>query len=559
MKKIFLILVFLLVLIGASVWYVISRYGVSDSAAVVPADAVAFIAFPDLVQSGIRWNHTALAKIGAEPTMQAFLERPLGLIGQEGMDEALGILSRLKPGRIFGAIHTISETGGTGVFGFQFFGTKKDYDEAITRFHTEILRIAKGAVRTEVMHGGDTIIQIQSGEYSLFTGSHNSWGFVSNDLTAIQDALDRAAGRSSTPSLADSENFRTVREELSKSVEMIWFAETAPILDLLLKVGDAQGATVDASQLEQVRKIAAIGGSLSFSGMDQVERIFMIWTDAPDMPKIDRSGIDFTTPQDILFIEGIQDWSSFASADYQSSLPPEITGFLTQNGIDLQKLPEVFGNDSVLVANWPSGAMFPTALAAIAIKDRAEVEAITRRLVEKFAPMATISERQGATVFDFPLPGMPLIDPSVGVTDKHLIAALTSSTLNGALNRTPGQETLASSSAFQSIASYWEKDSQSFMFLDTKTVFERVYNTARPMIIFGAAMSPDLAKIVDIQKLPETETISKHLGPMVMTQHQTPNGWLVESRGPITLYQTCFLGGLGVGISAAANIWMQQR
>jgi hypothetical protein len=302
-----------------------------------------------------------------------------------------------------------------------------------------------------------------------------------------------------------------------------------------------------------------MGGSLAFSGVDQVERIFMLWKDIPELPAIDRSGLEFTSADDIFFFEGIQDWRTVSSEAYIASLPPEMSGFLTENGIDLKKLPEIFGNESVAVANWPTGAMFPTALLAVSIKDRPAIEAMTRGMVEKFAPTVTISERHGATVFDFPIPGVPLIDPAVAVSDDHLVAALTPAALTGALNRAPGQETLANSTAFQSVSAQWEKESQSFMFINTRTIFERIYNTARPMIIFGAAMSPDVAKTVDIQKLPETETISKHLGPMVMTQHATPNGWLMESSGPITLYQTILAGGLGVGVSAAANMWMQQR
>jgi len=559
MKKILLILVFVVALISALIWYVLSRYGVTDSAEIVPADAVAFVAFPDLVQSGIRWNQTALAKIGAEPTIRAFLERPLGLVGQGGMDEAIGILSRLKPGRIFAALYSLNESGGAALLGFQYFGSKKDYEEAIERFHREVMKVAPGAVRTEIENAGSTIIQIQSGEHSLFTGSHTSWGFVSNDLATLKDALDRVSGRSVTPSLADAENFRTVRGELSRTAEMVWFLETTPFLDLLLTEGQAQGAAVNPAQLEQLRQISAVGGSLAFSGADQVERIFMLWKDIPELPAIDRSGLEFTSADNIFFFEGTQDWRTLSSAANIASLPPEIFGFLTENGVDLKKLPEIFGTESVAVANWPPDAMFPTALLAVSIKDRPAIEAMTRGVVEKFAPSVTISERHGATVFDFPIPGIPLIDPAVAVSDGHLVVALTSGALTGAMNRAPGQETLANSTAFQSVSAQWEKKSQSFMFIDTQTIFERIYNTARPMIIFGAAMSPDVAKAVDIQNLPETETISKHLGPIVMTQHATPNGWLIESSGPITLYQTILAGALGVGVSAAANTWIQQR
>jgi len=559
MKKILVALVVVLVIVGASIWYVLSRYGVTDSASLVPSDAVAYMALPDLVQSGLRWNQTALAKIGMEPAMQEFMERPLGLLGQEGMDEAIGILNRLKPGRLYAALHTVSESGGTGVLGFQYFGGKKDYDEAIGRLHDQMMQLSPGATRKELSHAGDVITQIQFGEHSLFTGVHRSWAFLSNDLLTIQNAMDRASGRVSGSSLADSDQFKTVRGELSKSAEWLWYVSTPPLLDLLLGAGEQVDAVVNPAQLEQVRKISAFGGSLSFYGLDQVERIFMLWKDIPPMPAIDRSGLAFTTAQDVVFAEGVQDWSTVASPEYIASLPVEVTTFLQQNGIDLTRLPAIFGNEGVLTANWPSGAMFPTAMTALAIKDRAEIEAITRRLVENFAPTATISERQGATVFDFPIPGFALVDPAVAVNDSHAVAALTSSALNAALSPASEQETLAASPVFQSVAAQWQKESQSFLFVDTRTIFERLYNTARPMIIFGAAMSPELAKSVDIQKLPETETISQHLGPIVMTQHVTTNGWLIESSGPITLYQTIAVGGVAAGVSAAANVFMQTR
>jgi hypothetical protein len=559
MKKIILVLVVVLGVVGASIWFVLSRYGVTDSASLVPADAVAYMGLPDLVQSGIRWNQTSLAKIGMEPSIQSFVERPLELLGQEGMDEAIGILNRLKPGRIYAALYTVSESGATGVFGFQYFGGRKDYDEAIGRFHDQVTQVSPGSQRTELSHAGDPITQIQIGQHSVFTGSHRSWAFISNDLIAIQGAMDRASGRVPSPSLADSENFRTVRAELSKSAEWIWYVSTTPLLDLLLGAGEAVDAVVNPAQLEQARKISAVGGSLSFDGANQVERIFLLWKDVPKMPVIDRGGIDFTTAQDIVFMEGVQDSSTLATPEYLTSLPPEFADFLQQQGIDLTKLPSLFGDECVVVANWPTGAMFPTAMVALDIKDRAGVEAITRRMVENFTPTATISERQGATVFDFPIPGFALVDPAVAVTDTHIVAALTSSALNGALTRSSDQETLAASPAFQSISAQWLKDSQSFLFVDTKTIFERLYNTARPMIIFGAAMSPDLAKSVDIEKLPETETISQHLGPMVMTQHVTANGWLIESSGPITLYQTIVIGGAAAGVSAAASSFLQTR
>jgi hypothetical protein len=335
--------------------------------------------------------------------------------------------------------------------------------------------------------------------------------------------------------------------------------KTAPVLDVLLAIGSEQGGTINPAQLEQVKKVPALGGSLTFSGADQLERIYLIWKDAPKLGSIDRSGLAFSSPDNILFMESVQDWSSIASDEYVASLPPEIRTALEENQIDLKAVPAMFGADATFVANWPNGAMFPSALFSLGITDRGGVEGIVRRLIENYLPDTTVSSRAGATVFEFPKSGLSLIDPTVGISDKFLIGSLTSSGLDAALMRNPSQPTIEASPAFQNVSGEWKNDLQSFIFIDARTIFERVYNSLRPMVIFGAAMSPGISQTIDVEKLPETDVIAKHLGPIVMTQRVESNGVLIESRGPVTLYQSIILIGAGAGGAAAAQAFMQPR
>jgi hypothetical protein len=48
---------------------------------------------------------------------------------------------------------------------------------------------------------------------------------------------------------------------------------------------------------------------------------------------------------------------------------------------------------------------------------------------------------------------------------------------------------------------------------------------------------PGVDEIVDASKLPATETISKHLTPIVLSQSRFPDGYLIESAGPVTMLQ----------------------
>ncbi len=86
-------------------------------------------------------------------------------------------------------------------------------------------------------------------------------------------------------------------------------------------------------------------------------------------------------------------------------------------------------------------------------------------------------------------------------------------------------------------------------------IYTRVDATLRPMLFMSAAFLPGIADTVDLNKLPAPETITKHLSPIVMSQRYDGDGYISESVGPVTVYQTIVgVGGLG---GAAAVLYQQ--
>ncbi|MBV9491715.1 MAG: hypothetical protein JO069_18640, partial [Verrucomicrobia bacterium] len=98
---------------------------------------------------------------------------------------------------------------------------------------------------------------------------------------------------------------------------------------------------------------------------------------------------------------------------------------------------------------------------------------------------------------------------------------------------------------------------EAFAYLDTKSAFEKVYPTLRPMAILGTAFVPTLAHYVDPFTLPETDEISRYLTPIVFSRRHLPEGTMDESVGPLTAYQAVVFGygaGLALGlVQSAAN------
>jgi len=62
---------------------------------------VIFLHLPDLQRSELRWPQTGLAKIGAEPEVQAFLAKPRSKVpDMKAADDTLAKLGRAQPAEL---------------------------------------------------------------------------------------------------------------------------------------------------------------------------------------------------------------------------------------------------------------------------------------------------------------------------------------------------------------------------------------------------------------------------------------------------------------------------
>lgn len=548
MKKAVPIIIILAVLIGGAAWYLTSRYGVTDGARLAPATTVAFVTLPDVARTGERWKETALAKIGADPAVKAFLEKPLALVQVEGGSEATEILDKLKPGRLFLAVSALEEGDLDLLIGFQYFGSKTDLDAAMTRLHSELQKHFPVATSATSEYEGDTVTAMATGELTLYSASHSSWGFLSLDEKTLHAALDRAAGRLTDDSLAEDAVYTEVLGRLPEDSEVRWFVRPGVAMDELSKIAASVGSETNAFQTAAIAKIKGVGGTLTFDGLDQRETFFALTPgESHQHPTLDHAAMALTSPATTIFFESVQDWSIIADPAYVASLPAEARDFLEQNNVDLSKLKDWFGNDSALIVSWSPSAMIPTAIAALAIQDRSAVEATVDRIAANLNLELKTTEFQGARVLELPKMDIQLIDPVVAINDQYLFAALTTAGLTNALADREDAETLADAPAFSAATTAYRTPAQAFAFIDSKTLFESIYNQLRPVILFGAAMAPGISDKVDVSKLPATEAISQYLRPIVYLQRQVDDGWIIESSGPITMSEAGVVLGAAIG------------
>jgi hypothetical protein len=544
MKKITIGLVVVAILILVGVVLVKRSGGESQAAALAPEDTVFFVNIPNVPQTGFRWISTALAQIAAEPEMRAFLELPLKNLKESPSSGEVGsLLSALKPGNIFLAAMPTEDQSVKALLGFQFWGGRKDFDNAIARLRKELPNPDQEAAKEA--HKGLEILATRHGDLTLYSAAAGRWGFLSTNLDSIKTALDRATGNAPPTSLKKNPRFVKVIAQLPVDPDLFFFFEPEKAVDSLLAVGQAVGASQIPEQIEQLKSAEAVGGILKIDGRLQRDAIFVLRPSRPDsLPKLAHPAMALTSKDTTVFFDFVLNFAALPGlVEGLSEAYPRI-GALA--GPLAEAAAEIYGPECALVTNWPDGNMTPTPLLAVTVKDEARSSVFLAQTLGSL-PGAIRQDLKGNTIYSFPAGYTSL---SVAQSQGFLLLGMNPETLLQASDSKNSGSTLREAPDFKDAVSAFQSANEAFCYIDTRTVFTRVYNSFVPVIRFGAAMMPDLKKQIDVSKLPKAETIAKHLPPIVLSQKRTTEGTLIESSGPVSMTQFLLLSGAG---AMAAN------
>lgn len=183
------------------------------------------------------------------------------------------------------------------------------------------------------------------------------------------------------------------------------------------------------------------------------------------------------------------------------------------------------------------------------VKDAAKADQSLRELQTLF-PETTVSEEGGNRSYSFPALQSPFANPTLTLTGDFLLVGLGPDSIHAALQSAQTGETLEKSPVFATALPVFRSANEVFGFIDAKAIFEQGYPMLRQVAVFSAAVMPGVSDIIDTGKIPETETISKHLSPILYSQTRLADGYLVESSGPVTMNQALLLG-----VAAGGSLW----
>lgn len=526
-----------------------------------PAETIFFAHFPDLRRSAERWPKTALAQIGAEPEMQAFLAKPRANAPQMKMwDQKLAQLQHVAPGEAFLAVTSIEGNAPRFIAGLSFAGRKADMDALLAEPRAEFKKNWPTGKSDLTMQGNTEIETFTYQDATMGEAFCEDWYLVSNDMELLRKTIDISARGLGEKALAANDLYRKGTAHLPADGEVVLFAQVGSISDRIIALLTAAGQAPDPKQVADWKKIQAIAWGTKFEDALMRDTLFLLSPGGGAEAPLAQSALALSDPNTFLTYSTALPTSidvGDASLGVFRTMVPGFLGFesaLAAKDLKLADFPKAFGPEFGTLIDWAEGAPQPSPLLAMDVRDAAIAKNFVEALTGGAAGTAPWGreEKDGVMIYQSPpAAGLIAFAPTLALTDKFLVIGFSQpQVLTGLGQVRSGKVAIAATSVFAQAAKSVNAPTSGYGYLDLKTLVERSYGTLRPFIAMSLAFSPDSGKWVDAGKLPSTETISKHLSPAVYSQSVSAEGTLIESVGPLTFNQV--VGVTLGGVLAAA-------
>jgi len=570
MKR-FQLLVVAAAIAAGLIWLGFYRSHHTASAAVtgfLPKDTLAFIHLPDFNRSRAELHQTDLYKIWTEPAVQDFLKKPREkFAANNGLGSTIQECESLQMKDAFLAVIAIEHSAWKIVGGFRFKGDPGNAEKIVANWKAQLLGNAQDFKQEVVNYQGHQIQADTAGIVRLSTVRHGQWFLVANDPEQLKPLLDRLDGRfqDHSSTLAEDDEFAAASKRMPSSYAALTFARVNQLAGKLMPLPEKR-ADDSPDRSMPIRQIRSVCATTSFDGGKIRDAIFVGMPNLLDGVTLTRASLPVATKDAFLYAAGLLNVTnagplpgSQTAVGWMAGLQ-KITSALSSHGLTLEDWNRAFGPEFSWVGNWPSNSHWPSIFASLPVKDHAQANKILTAMTTANTNSAawTHQEKDGVQYFSTRTGGQLFsFSPTIGLSNRIVVAGADAASVEAAMKRSStGNFELAASRNFAEAERAVPTAQQAFAYIDPALIYARVDAALRPMLFMSAAFLPGIADTVDLNKLPPAETIIKHLSPIVMSQRYDGDGYISESVGPVTVYQTIVgVGGLG---GAAAVLYRQK-
>jgi hypothetical protein len=522
--------------LGFFIWRLVQKRIVPSQ--IAPANALFYAEVPHLQQTIKRLPDTAIFQILNEPTVQRFIRQPLTKV-PANLKSAFDSFERLRCEGLFVCVAgTEPEDWLVGI------RTSLDRPSARTEAGALIHQLLHGSVRD--LNGGRSPNGEMVSELSMmFAGDWLLLG--SNERTVREAAQNAESGKGGIQSDAV---FIQCQKKVTADYDFLSFVRGNPTFDMF------RGRPWSLPKDERNGEIQAI---LSTTAIDGAKLRDMIFTErqVPSATEpLEERGLDMSSPKSVAFLTsrvGLSElWQVTDRYTRFSQIAETVHDYLDQArsfGINPEELDTLISAATVLIdRNSTSDAV--TASVSFRVNDPNRFRGLIDQIVEKkFPDTCTRVQVGGAPVYV--IREKTNTNVVFGLVGHELLVAWNTTTFSELVQRLQVKENgLIKSEEYRSASKLVSPPTDLYLYVDTKTAFERSYDAVRPILVFGAALVPTLSEYIDSNSLPETSEISRHLTPIILSRHRVPDGIIDESVGPVTAYQAlAFVLGTGIALS----------
>ena len=535
--------ILLLVSIGLFLWR--QNQNPVSSSRIAPADCLVYIEMPDLIRTAKRWPDTALSQILAETSVQRFLARPLSK-APKSYQSAWASIRMLRCSALF--LSVTDANCESWICGFQTSVDPKIWRKEMSNIGGSLFGQAVREVAADHLSQAGSRSS-DSGNASLTCVQVGSWILLSRSTDLLLNASRNA--KTAAGGLQAAKLFQDCRSNVKGDYDFLCFVRGRPSLEL------SNGLRWRFREDEARDSARAILATTAIEGTRLRDTIFTR-TDAPAPSiQLDRKGLAMTSPSTIGYLASrvnlseIWRWTDRLSDE--SSVAKTIRDYMGEVnsfGMDLHELDALLSHFEVIVDRDPD-ADFLNAAFSIGVTDPEKLRHLIDQIVmERLPERSSKTEVASVPVYVVQLNGN--ISIVAGIVGRQLLVAWSRSEFAELVHRLQSHSAgLENNAQFKAMSKLVNEPDDLFVYFDAKTGFESLYDASRTMLVFGVALIPLLNKYIDAMAFPETNEISRHLGPMVFSRHRVPRGVLDESVGPVTAYEALVLvsgGAVAMGL-----------
>ena len=538
-------------LIAAALFFFLKKSGQLDlapgrAAELAPADTLLFIEFPDMGRSKSRWKETALRKIGDEPEWKEFTAKWDDFKAENpqmrDVNAVFDQIERADPAGLFLAFNSFDGNFPKAVGGFPYRGKKSDVQAVVSKLRGGILASFPAAKSELTSYEGTEIETLKDKDMTLSMAYRDNWFLFATDTEMLLKTLSRYIRKPDAPAgLAGDALWKDTIKQGTRDPDMTIFLRWEPLMkkfeELAALASPGQAMPMNPNKVESMLYSAKMDGLL------MRDHFYVRAGKVPKVETFANRSAAFTSPATYAYAGG---QVAFAGEPMKETIEAmdkatgEAAKSLATKGLKLADLFTTFGPEIAMLSDWESGGLsLPTFFAAVEIRDKAKARLFADLLVEGMddTKKATKSEEGGTTFWTMPA-DVALFQPTIALNDKHLAFGLNAQTAKAAMKQAQSAKADVPGRAdYQAALKTVTAPKAGMLYLDVKTLFERLYEKLKPMAAFAVLGQPEVAKYFDPSKLPKTETISRHLSPMLISWAEAENGTQMDCAGPVSLIQ----------------------